>query len=358
MRNVSTLFVRFPLLMLLVLCCAVSSPAQSKAQEIPKEVQAIVGTYTGSWTSYGLDGQGQVVKQAAWGQATPTVSAARVPARHPARQSAGCPLGAYNVLHLPLPLAERLATDPRFALLTFTGSPAVGWRLKSIAGRKKVVLELGGNAARVVHDDAPDLDRLAQRLALGAFAYAGQVCINELGASSTSGSTTSSPGSSWLRRRRLPSAIRCGSRHRDLGPVIDSAAADRVEAWVEEAIADGATPLLRGHRAGTVLGPTVLGGAPRTAKGIVPRGVRAGRDPGALHRVAERAGRGERLTVRPSGGGVHPRRRQDLRGVSHSRSGRRHRERLPDAPDRQFSLRRREGVGASGAKASSTPWRR
>ena len=89
----------------------------------------------------------------------------------------GLPAGGYNVLHLPLPLAERLATDPRFALLTFTGSPAVGWHLKSIAGRKKVVLELGGNAGVVVHEDAADLERLAQRLALGAFAYAGQVCI-------------------------------------------------------------------------------------------------------------------------------------------------------------------------------------
>ena len=76
-----------------------------------------------------------------------------------------------------IPLAERLATDPRFRLLTFTGSPTVGWHLKSVAGKKKVVLELGGNAAAVVHEDAGDLDWVAARLALGAFAYAGQVCI-------------------------------------------------------------------------------------------------------------------------------------------------------------------------------------
>ncbi|HSR93080.1 MAG TPA: aldehyde dehydrogenase family protein [Gemmatimonadales bacterium] len=56
----------------------------------------------------------------------------------------GMPAGAYNVLHLPIPIAERLATDPRFQLLTFTGSPTVGWHLKQVAGKKKVVLELGG----------------------------------------------------------------------------------------------------------------------------------------------------------------------------------------------------------------------
>ncbi|HSB54355.1 MAG TPA: aldehyde dehydrogenase family protein, partial [Gemmatimonadales bacterium] len=89
----------------------------------------------------------------------------------------GLPAGAYNVLHLPIHLAQHLASDPRFAMLTFTGSPSVGWHLKGLAGKKKVCLELGGNAAAVVHEDVVDQDWVAQRLATGAFAYAGQVCI-------------------------------------------------------------------------------------------------------------------------------------------------------------------------------------
>ncbi|MFN8650541.1 MAG: aldehyde dehydrogenase family protein [Gemmatimonadales bacterium] len=58
------------------------------------------------------------------------------------------PAGAYNVLHLPIPVAEQLATDPRFAMLTFTGSPTVGWHLKNVAGKKKVCLELGRQRRR------------------------------------------------------------------------------------------------------------------------------------------------------------------------------------------------------------------
>ncbi|MDZ7294479.1 MAG: aldehyde dehydrogenase family protein, partial [candidate division KSB1 bacterium] len=90
--------------------------------------------------------------------------------------AAGAPPGAFNVVPCPGPVGELLATDPGVAMLTFTGSAEVGWHLKSIAGKKKVTLELGGNAAAIVHEDA-DLEFAAARLALGGFAYAGQVCI-------------------------------------------------------------------------------------------------------------------------------------------------------------------------------------
>jgi glyceraldehyde-3-phosphate dehydrogenase (NADP+) len=177
----------------------------------------------------------------------------------------GLPQGAYNVLHMPIPVAEGLATDPRFALLTFTGSPTVGWHLKQVAGKKKVVLELGGNAAAVVHEDAGDLDWVASRLAFGAFAYAGQVCIKvqrvlvhapiydrfvEKFVSASSGLKIGDPMDSTTV----------------VGPMIDAAAVDRVESWTGEALAAGATALLRGKRNGSVLGPTVLAGAPRDAK--------------------------------------------------------------------------------------------
>jgi len=90
---------------------------------------------------------------------------------------AGYPPEAVSVLPCTPVLAEKMVRDERIAFLSFTGSPDVGWHLRSIAGRKKVSLELGGNAAAIVHGDA-DLDYAAQRIATGACANAGQVCIS------------------------------------------------------------------------------------------------------------------------------------------------------------------------------------
>jgi glyceraldehyde-3-phosphate dehydrogenase (NADP+) len=169
----------------------------------------------------------------------------------------GAPPGACNVLPMDIAVAERLATDPAFALLSFTGSTTVGWHLKAVAGRKKVLLELGGNAAAVVHEDAPDLDWVAQRLALGAFAYAGQVCIKV--------QRILVHRRVWRRfvRRFLEAAA--GLKAGDpadpgtvVGPMIGAAALERVQGWVREAEAAGARVLLRGRRRGSVLRPTVL----------------------------------------------------------------------------------------------------
>ncbi|MGH7703468.1 MAG: aldehyde dehydrogenase family protein, partial [Gemmatimonadales bacterium] len=177
----------------------------------------------------------------------------------------GLPAGAYNVLHLPIPLAEHLATDPRFALLTFTGSPGVGWHLKQVAGKKKVVLELGGNAAAVVHEDAGDLDWLAHRLAFGAFAYAGQVCIKVQRILVHEPIYRTFVQKFVAASAALPVGDPADERT-IVGPLIDPAAADRVESWIEEAAADGGQLLLRGSRTGSVLGPTIIGNARKEAK--------------------------------------------------------------------------------------------
>jgi glyceraldehyde-3-phosphate dehydrogenase (NADP+) len=170
---------------------------------------------------------------------------------------AGAPAGVFQVLHLPIPIAERLATDPAFGMLSFTGSARVGWHLKSIAGRKKVVLELGGNAAVLLHEDAGGLEQLAQRIAWGAFAYAGQVCIK------VQRLFVHAP----IYRRFVKllidatRAIRAGDPRRPetlIGPLIDEAALTRVQSWVAEAIGEGARALVRGRRRGRVLGPTIL----------------------------------------------------------------------------------------------------
>ncbi|MEO8635426.1 MAG: aldehyde dehydrogenase family protein [Gemmatimonadales bacterium] len=177
----------------------------------------------------------------------------------------GLPAGAYNVLHLPIPVAEHLATDPRFGMLTFTGSPAVGWHLKSVAGKKKVCLELGGNAAAVVHEDVPDLGAVARRLAVGAFAYAGQVCIK------VQRVLIHQP----VYQRFLDefvaasAALACGDPldpKTVVGPMIDTNAADRVQRWTAEAVTAGAEVLLPGRRTGNVLTPAVLARVPNDAK--------------------------------------------------------------------------------------------
>jgi acyl-CoA reductase-like NAD-dependent aldehyde dehydrogenase len=170
---------------------------------------------------------------------------------------AGLPAGALQVLHLPVPLAERLATHPAVAMVSFTGSAKVGWHLKSIAGRKRVLLELGGNAAVLVHQDAADLPRVAERIAWGAFAYAGQVCIK------VQRLLVHAPIARRFTRLVVEAArrLQTGDPRRPetvVGPMIDAAALDRVQAWVREAEAGGARVLLRGQRRGSVLRPTVL----------------------------------------------------------------------------------------------------
>ena len=178
---------------------------------------------------------------------------------------AGLPAGALQVLHLPVQVAERLATDPAFAILSFTGSAKVGWHLKAAAGRKRVILELGGNAAVLVHSDAGNLDAIAARIAWGAFAYAGQVCIK------VQRLYVHAP----LYRRLLRKVVDASRRlprgnpvrpETVIGPLIDATAVRRVQAWVNEAVAGGARAVLRGARRGLVLGPTILTNVRRDMK--------------------------------------------------------------------------------------------
>ncbi|MDH4143498.1 MAG: aldehyde dehydrogenase family protein, partial [Chloroflexota bacterium] len=91
--------------------------------------------------------------------------------------AAGVPAGMVSILPMTRELGDRMVADERFKLLTFTGSPSVGWRMKERAGKKKVVLELGGNAGVIV-DRTADIDWAVKRSLIGAFAYSGQVCIS------------------------------------------------------------------------------------------------------------------------------------------------------------------------------------
>jgi len=158
-----------------------------------------------------------------------------------------------------------LTTDDRLKLLSFTGSPRVGWALKARAGRKRVALELGGNAACIV-DETVDPARVIERIAAGGFSQAGQSCISV---------------QRVLVHRSIYDAVRDGvaqgaekinlRRDRDdesaiLGPVIDETSAERIESWLADAVAAGARVIVGGRRAGAWVEPTVVEGTPHDAR--------------------------------------------------------------------------------------------
>lgn len=177
---------------------------------------------------------------------------------------AGVPPGGLNILPCDNAIAEQLVVDPRFKLLSFTGSVAVGWKLKALCGKKKVVLELGGNAGVIVEPDA-DLDLASQRCATGGFGYAGQTCISVQRIFVHQSIADLFTTKLLLQIARLKAGDPNDSAT-VVGPLIDQAAAHRVEAWIEEAVTQGARVLLGGKRMGSVVEATVLGNVTPTMK--------------------------------------------------------------------------------------------
>jgi acyl-CoA reductase-like NAD-dependent aldehyde dehydrogenase len=178
---------------------------------------------------------------------------------------AGLPREAISVLPMARKTGDRLVTDARFKLLTFTGSSAVGWDMKARAGKKKVILELGGNAGVIV-DASADLDFAAARVAAGGFAFAGQSCISVQRVY-----VHASAFEAFAERLvGLVGKLKVGNPldpATDLGPMIDEGEAERIDAWVREAVSAGARVLTGGKRLGGPLyAPTVLSHVPPDAK--------------------------------------------------------------------------------------------
>ncbi len=174
--------------------------------------------------------------------------------------AAGVPEGMVSILPMSRELGDRMVSDERFKLLTFTGSPSVGWRMKERAGKKKVVLELGGNAGVIV-DRSADVEWAARRCVTGAFAYSGQVCI------SVQRMFVHEAVWDEFMDRFLDAAraLRLGDPADptvDVGPMVDAAAAARTQAWVDEARALGGKVLLGGTADGSFFPPTVLSDTP------------------------------------------------------------------------------------------------
>lgn len=170
--------------------------------------------------------------------------------------ASGWPAEAFSVVPSTTKDASPLIEDDRIKLLTFTGSPAVGWRLKTQAGRKRVTLELGGNAGVIVHRDA-EVPYAAERAAWGGFSYAGQSCISVQRIYVHEDIYDAFVEDFVLRVK----ALKVGDpldEATDVGPMIDPGAAQRVEEWVAEAQQEGAQVLIGGSRDGNLWQPTVL----------------------------------------------------------------------------------------------------
>ncbi|HEX3436454.1 MAG TPA: aldehyde dehydrogenase family protein [Pseudacidobacterium sp.] len=173
---------------------------------------------------------------------------------------AGWPAEALAVMPLANEDAEFLLEhEDRLKLLSFTGSAKVGWSLKQKAAKKRVVLELGGNAAMIVHSDWPDIGAVAMKAVIAGTSYAGQSCI--------------SVQRVYVERTVFDLFINHAMKHAgtlimgdpahettDVGPMIRSSDADRVESWIDEARAAGATVLTGGSCEGSLVEPTLLTG--------------------------------------------------------------------------------------------------
>ncbi|MBX3197057.1 MAG: aldehyde dehydrogenase family protein [Labilithrix sp.] len=172
------------------------------------------------------------------------------------------PAGAFSVINCKLSDAAPFTEDPRFALLSFTGSSKVGWDLRARAGRKKVVLELGGNAACIVDSDQEaKLDAVVDRLVFGAFYQSGQSCIS-VQRVLVHERLYDAVRDRFVARAR---ALRAGDPRDEetfLGPMIDEPAAARLEGWIAQAARRGARVLTGGGRQGATLEATVLEDVP------------------------------------------------------------------------------------------------
>ncbi len=178
--------------------------------------------------------------------------------------AAGVPEGTVSILPMTRELGDRMVEDERFKLLTFTGSPSVGWRMKERAGKKKVVLELGGNAGVIV-DKTADLDWAVKRILVGAYTYAGQVCISVQRIY-----VHDDVWEAFMERLRAGAAqLKVGDPldpTTDVGPMVDANAAARTQRWVDEAVALGGKIVLGGKADGTYFQPTILTDVPLEAQ--------------------------------------------------------------------------------------------
>lgn len=174
------------------------------------------------------------------------------------------PKGALSILPMDRFSGNQLVTDERFSVLSFTGSPEVGWKMKQQSGHKKVVLELGGNAGVIIHSDA-DVDNAVKRCIGGAFAYSGQVCIHAQ-RFYIHESIFQEFSNKFVLAVKLLKKGEPWDPSTSITSMIDESNAARVQSWVDEAVANGAKCLCGGSSDGAFFEPTVMINAKREMK--------------------------------------------------------------------------------------------
>lgn len=177
---------------------------------------------------------------------------------------AGCPDGVINAVNCSAQATEMALADPLIKMISFTGSPAVGWKLKGLFPEKRVALELGGDASAIVCADA-DLEWTTKRLVAGGYGYAGQICIS-IQHVLVHESLYDEAKAQLIRQTNDCPFGDPRKEETVCGPLITSEAADRVMSWIEEAVKMGATVLAGGTREGNVVRPTLIEGVPEGAK--------------------------------------------------------------------------------------------
>ena len=166
------------------------------------------------------------------------------------------PEGAFSILPMSSKVADVLVTDERIKLLSFTGSDKVGWDMKARAGKKKVVLELGGNAAVMIEPDA-DLEKALPRVITGGYSQAGQVCISVQRVLIHKDIYQSVKD----KLVALAKEVKSGDPSQAdvvIGPMIDKGELERIQQWIDEAVEEGATLLCGGKVDGLVMNATIL----------------------------------------------------------------------------------------------------
>ena len=179
-------------------------------------------------------------------------------------EAAGVPTGAFNVVPCSSKLAGPLVEDPRVKMVSFTGSDVVGWEIKQRAGKKKVALELGGDAAVIVEPDA-DLEAAVKKCVTGAFYYSGQSCVSiqRLFVHERVWDAFMKPFVKQAREWKVGEPLKPDTQ---LGCMIDEENAKRVQEWVEEARVGGAKVLCGGKRRESFFEATVLTGVPKKCR--------------------------------------------------------------------------------------------
>lgn len=172
------------------------------------------------------------------------------------------PPGTFSILPCPRAHADAFTVDERLKLLSFTGSPEVGWELKRRAGKKKVVLELGGNAAAIVEPDW-DVTDAVERIVFGAFYQSGQSCIS-VQRILVHESVYERAKSALVERVRSLVVGDPKDEATFVGPLITASEAERVQAWIAAAVRAGARLLTGGERSGAIVTPALLEGVPKS----------------------------------------------------------------------------------------------